>query len=367
MATLTMLGTAPVQLAGHPLALAQTSEDHFEIFFSGMEFEFGRFTFAGPPWLFGDRAGYRCAWGFLMDGGVAVARVQFDRGQGYVVINDKFGDERDNDFSQCLEPEELEIKPKPEGLGDSAVAFVNAGATLTSLTFPATSPENAESWWELEEATADEVEMELYWRDEVIVIATITSLSPTLSFAATSSAPPTISSFSPTGGSVGTVVAVLGANFTGATSVTFNGVASAFTMESAGEIAATVPGGATTGPIAVTTPKGTATSAVSFTVAPPQTQAHESKVTLKLSGHLVASGVVDVPDGTSECEGGRTVVIERRISGNWKKAGKDETNDTGSYRAKVEDKEGTYRARVKQETLGNGDICEGAASKKRSP
>jgi len=64
-------------------------------------------------------------------------------------------------------------------------------------------------------------------------------------------------------------VTINGTNFTGASSVQFNGLnAASFTVTSATAIQATVPAGATTGPLAVTTPGGTTTSASSFAVAP---------------------------------------------------------------------------------------------------
>lgn len=79
--------------------------------------------------------------------------------------------------------------------------------------------------------------------------------------------PPTVSSFSPASGPVGTAVDIRGTGFTGATRVTFNGVADpGFVVNSATDISAHVPAGATTGRIAVTTPSGTGTSASSFTV-----------------------------------------------------------------------------------------------------
>jgi hypothetical protein len=84
--------------------------------------------------------------------------------------------------------------------------------------------------------------------------------------------PPTIISFTPTSGPVGTAVDIQGTNFTGATSVTFNGTADpSFVVNSPTDITAHVPAGATTGTIAITTQAGTATSSGSFTVIPTPT------------------------------------------------------------------------------------------------
>src|SRR5262249_36774896 len=60
---------------------------------------------------------------------------------------------------------------------------------------------------------------------------------------------------------------ITGTSFMGATAVAVNGVAvSAFTVNSATQITATVASGTTSGKITVTTPGGTATSASNFTV-----------------------------------------------------------------------------------------------------
>jgi uncharacterized repeat protein (TIGR03803 family) len=69
-----------------------------------------------------------------------------------------------------------------------------------------------------------------------------------------------------TSGAVGAAVKILGSNFTGATKLTFNGVASPFKIVSSTQITTTVPTGATTGTIEVVTPSGTLSSNVPFRV-----------------------------------------------------------------------------------------------------
>jgi uncharacterized repeat protein (TIGR03803 family) len=69
-----------------------------------------------------------------------------------------------------------------------------------------------------------------------------------------------------TSGKVGAAVKILGTDLTGATSVTFNGEAAAFTVVSGSEITTKVPTGAASGPVVVVTPGGTLTSNVIFRV-----------------------------------------------------------------------------------------------------
>jgi uncharacterized repeat protein (TIGR03803 family) len=77
---------------------------------------------------------------------------------------------------------------------------------------------------------------------------------------------PTIISFSPPSGPVGTSVVLTGTSFTQTVSVKFGTKAATFTVNSDTQITTTVPTGAVTGRISVTSPGGTANSTTSFTV-----------------------------------------------------------------------------------------------------
>ena len=102
---------------------------------------------------------------------------------------------------------------------------------------------------------------------------------------------PTITSFTPASGIIGTKVVITGTNLTGATSVTFNGVAAAtVTLASATSITATVPAGATSGPISVTTPGGTVASATPYTVTFPPVLSSFTPATSAIGGTVVITG-----------------------------------------------------------------------------
>ncbi|MFQ5637814.1 MAG: IPT/TIG domain-containing protein [bacterium] len=84
---------------------------------------------------------------------------------------------------------------------------------------------------------------------------------------------PSITSFAPVNGPIGTIVTITGAGFSGATNVSFSGTsATTFSVDSDTQITATVPAGSITGPVSVTNAAGTTASASNFTVsAPPST------------------------------------------------------------------------------------------------
>ncbi len=171
-------------------------------------------------------------------------------------------------------------------------------------------------------------------------------------------AAPTITSFTPTTGPVGTSVTITGTNLLGVTGVKFNGTTAVFTTSTATTVTATVPTGATTGKITVTTPVATATSLTDFTVTATSVTKHHRSVTLQLKKSLIASGTVNVADGFNACRSGVTVKIQRLKNGNWKTVGTDVTSSSGKYKKALEDRSGKYRALAKKVVLNSGnDIC----------
>jgi hypothetical protein len=156
------------------------------------------------------------------------------------------------------------------------------------------------------------------------------------------------------------VVTITGTGFTGATAVSFNNVAAtSFTVNSATQITATVPTGATTGKIRVTVGGGTVASTADFVVS----TVHPRSVTLSLKKHLVAKGVVSVGDGFTACAASVPVKIQRKTSSGWKNVGSATTTASGSYSKKIKDKTGKYRAQAKKVTLNTGaDVCKKATS-----
>ena len=115
-------------------------------------------------------------------------------------------------------------------------------------------------------------------------------------------APPTLTTFAPSSGAVGTAVTIQGTYLAGATSVTFNGTPTTFTIVLDSRLVAIVPAGATDGPIGVTTGSGAATSVGSFDVTAstptpsisgftPTSGAQGTNVTINGSGFTGATGV----------------------------------------------------------------------------
>ncbi len=97
-------------------------------------------------------------------------------------------------------------------------------------------------------------------------LVTVGTGGTTLTSSTTFRVTPTLTTFTPSSGPVGTVVTINGTGLMQTTAVTFNAKSASFTVVSDSKITATVPTGATTGKIKVTTKGGSVTSTTSFTV-----------------------------------------------------------------------------------------------------
>jgi len=77
--------------------------------------------------------------------------------------------------------------------------------------------------------------------------------------------------------------------------------------------------------------------------------------------------MVSVGDGFTACVASVPVKIQRRVSGHWKTVGKTTTTDTGSYKKRIGDRVGKYRAKAPSVVLSDGThICARATSPVRT-
>ena len=132
--------------------------------------------------------------------------------------------------------------------GPGIVTFGNANTPATSASF-------SENGVYVLRLTADDGQLQK--SDEVTIVVNASGGSDA----------PMIASFAPMSGGTGAMVTIAGNNFTGATSVFFNGAAAtAFTINSNSGIVATVPAGVTTGKIMILTATSAGVSADDFVV-----------------------------------------------------------------------------------------------------
>jgi len=89
-----------------------------------------------------------------------------------------------------------------------------------------------------------------------------------VTFSATATALPTLTSFAPTHAAYGFKTVVTGTNFTPASTVTINGIAASVTAATATSLTVAIPSAGSSGPIRVTTVEGSVTSSTPFTVDP---------------------------------------------------------------------------------------------------
>jgi hypothetical protein len=209
---------------------------------------------------------------------------------------------------------------------------------------------------------------------------------------------PTITSFTPTCGVVGTPVTITGTNLletsgddstTPATApvggrVRFNpyatNAAHTGVAESPITLSVNVTAGALTGPIQVDTNAGPPVlSTTPFTVVTDPTLCgavttdHPRSITFKLKRSGKASGVVSSTEDPAftDCVASVPVKIQKKKKGDgWKTVKTATTSDTGSYSAKVRNKKGKqkFRALAPKVSLGTpaGDTCLKAKSATRT-
>jgi hypothetical protein len=161
---------------------------------------------------------------------------------------------------------------------------------------------------------------------------------------------PSVAAFLPPSGFAGATVTVTGAGFTGATSVSFNGVGATFAVVSDTQLTTAVPVGAASGPITVTGPGGTGASAAGFTVLTPATASITLKLnrtTVTLGRSLKATGLLSPLSLAGEEV---TLVTQRRKDGVWKavRTVARTTGASGAYSWTYEPgRRGAYRIRAK--------------------
>ena len=111
---------------------------------------------------------------------------------------------------------------------------------------------------------------------------------------------PTITSFTPTSGPVGTSVTITGTNLSGATAARVNGTAGTITANTATSLTFTVGAGSSTGTVSVTTPGGTATGST-FTVCTIAAIAQNVTLPLDASGNATVSAAAVNNGSTASC------------------------------------------------------------------
>jgi hypothetical protein len=193
---------------------------------------------------------------------------------------------------------------------------------------------------------------------------------------------PTVASFTPTCGVVGTAVTVTGTNLLqnsgdgtlasegGNVRFAPYGVNATPTGAAASptQISVNVPASASDGPIRVTTfatAGGTVDTTATFDVVTDPALCAVAlpfarSITLRLRDALVARGKVSASLATAPagCTAAVPVKIQRRRPGGaWRTVGSTTTSDTGAYRKKIRNRHGKYRSLAPKLTLASGDVC----------
>jgi hypothetical protein len=202
---------------------------------------------------------------------------------------------------------------------------------------------------------------------------------------------PTIKTLTPCSGSAGTTVVITGTNLlkdSGTTTTAAMGGDVRFAPytatathsgapETPTQLSVVVPSDAADGPIRVSTfndviGEGAVLSGTAFQVPPPDIHCppfpvdHARSVTLSLRKHLVARGRVSSTEDPAftDCVASVRVKVQRRVSGRWRTVRTTTTSSTGSFRRRIPDRPGRYRALAPPVSVGDPetDLCFRAVS-----
>lgn len=91
---------------------------------------------------------------------------------------------------------------------------------------------------------------------------------------------------------------------------------------------------------------------------PTEPISHPLKLSLKLSGRLVASGKLTAVDGYLPCTRSAPVGIARKTASGWKLAGDGFTGQDGTYRIRVPNKRGRYAALSPEGSVDEMNLCD---------
>lgn len=83
---------------------------------------------------------------------------------------------------------------------------------------------------------------------------------------------------------------------------------------------------------------------------------HSRNLTMVLKRHLIAKGTL-TSEGPASCLAGIPVKVQKRVSGSWKPIKTTSATDAGSYKVKIPDKPGRYRAVVGVTTVDVQNTC----------
>jgi hypothetical protein len=192
---------------------------------------------------------------------------------------------------------------------------------------------------------------------------------------------PTITFIWPCGGWAGVVVTIFGTNLLKssgtATTASVGGdvrfapyTATAIhteTPETPRQLSVVVPVNVADGRVRVSTfndivGEGAVLSDSAFIVPPPDFDCAgpetSRSVTLRVVRSLVARGIVSADNGFTPCAASVPVKIQRRVAGGWETVRTTTTSPTGSYRRRIPDKPGRYRATAPKVPFGfNPNSC----------